>query len=344
MIVYTENELPQGSQAWLNLRKSKITATMASVIAGRNPFQTPDKLWKELLGLIPPQASNFAMERGKRLEPVARKAYENLFGESFTPLCVVSEQHLDDNGKPWIMASLDGMDAFGSKGLEIKSPGEKTHRMALAGSVPDYYQDQMQWQFLAAENKFLSIDYVSFNPDFPGNEKLVVIQIFPDLVRQQELLTMAKVFRKCVLEGVPPCGSEFEAAAKIFVVANHNADIYAKKLKEAKELVISAAGGKSQQGSGCLVTVAERKGTVNKDALVAMIAKEFGVSEERIAALTALCTGEATSVTSVKAATDASLVYERVIAERNEGFSNAIPQIADPEGAVAEVSAVSPVW
>ena len=103
MITYKESYLPQGSQKWLDLRKSKITATMASVIAGHNPFQTPDKLWKELIGLIPPQASNWAMERGKRLEPVARKAYETLVGEPFEPLCVISEQHLDENGQPWIM-------------------------------------------------------------------------------------------------------------------------------------------------------------------------------------------------------------------------------------------------
>lgn len=344
MIIYKESELPQGSKAWLDLRKSKITATMASVIAGENPFQTADKLWKELLGLIPPQASNWAMERGKRLEPVARKAYEALVGESFEPLCVLSEQHLDDQGQPWIMASLDGMDAFGSKGLEIKSPGEKTHTLALNGTIPLYYRDQMHWQFLASENRFTSIDYVSFNPDFPEGQKLVVIEVFPDLQRQAELLSLAAIFRKCVQERVPPCGSEFEAAAKLFVVANRAAEIANKKLKEAKELVIAAAGGKSQQGSGCLVSVAERKGTVNWESVTTQLAKESGVSEERLEALKGLFTGESKSVTSVKAATDADLVFQQLMKEQQEELSNAVGQVADPEAAVAEVSAVNPVW
>lgn len=242
------------------------------------------------------------------------------------------------------MASLDGMDAFGSKGLEIKSPGEKTHRMALEGNIPDYYQDQMQWQFLASENKFQSIDYVSFNPDFPENERLAVVPFFPDLNRQQELLTLSKVFRKCVLEKMPPCGSEFEAAAKLFVIANRESELVSKRLKEAKELVIAAAGGKSQQGSGCLVSIAERKGSVDMNAVLGFFAKEYGISDDRIEAVKAVFTGATKTVATVKAATDADAVYERVMQEQNEEMENIIFQVADPEAAVAEVTAVSPTW
>lgn len=344
MITYKDAELPQGSQAWHDLRRSKITATMASVISGSNPFQTPDKLWKELLGLIPPQPSNVAMERGKRLEPVARRAYEKLTGESFEPLCVLSEKNLDQNGKPWIMASLDGMDAFGSRGLEIKSPGEKTHRLALGGTIPEYYRDQVQWQFLASENRFHVIDYCSFNPDFPEGERLVVIPVQPDLARQHELLGLAEVFRRCVIEKVPPCGSEFEAAAKLFVVANREAEAANRKLKDAKELVITAAGGKSQQGSGCLVSVAERKGAVAWEDVAMAMAKEYSIPEERIVSLKAAFTGEAKTVTTVKAATDADAIFKQVIEQQQSELSNVVSQLADPEAAKAVVTPVSPVW
>lgn len=344
MLRYLESELPQGSQEWLDLRKGHITATMASVIAGNNPFQSPDKLWKEMLGLIPRQESNFAMNTGKRLEPVARNLYEQRVGEQFDPLCIISETEVDVDGKPWIMASLDGMDAFATKGIEIKCPGEKTHLLALSGTAPDYYGDQMQWQFLASENKFASIDYVSYNPKFPESERLVVINVLPDFQRQQELLSMAKTFRQCLKDKVPPCGSEFQAAAKLFVIANKEAEIANLKLEEAKKLVISAAGNKSQNGSGVIVSVSDRKGTVSNDEVLKALVAEFNIPEYRIIELKALHTGPSKQVTSVKAANDANKVYEAALKERKDAFSNIIYDVSNSADAQAEVSHVSPIW
>jgi putative phage-type endonuclease len=379
MLKFLENELPQGSQAWLDMRKDHITATMASKISGTNPFQKPDKLWKEMLGLIPPQPINPAMARGSNLEPEARKLYEQKSGEYFEPMCVISEQHLDPEGKHWIMASLDGADAFIQKGLELKCPGEKTHRIALSGVVPDYYLDQIQWQFLATENQMKIIDYVSYaprtgryamldsnrQPIFTAEEELVIIPVFPDLKRQQELLNMSAAFRQCLKDKIPPCGSEFESAAKLFVIADQEAKVANKKLDDAKKLLLQIANGNPMSGSGAMVSIADRKGSVDQekvfgqviaeyDTALMELMNEFNIPEERIAKITispdrieeirAEHTGPSKKVPSVKAANDAGKVYETVILERKQALDNTIVSVINPDAAVSTVTQVSPVW
>ena len=64
-------ELEQGSNEWLSWRRTVITATDCSCIMGNNPWTTEYKCWQRKLELIPEQTSNYAMERGKRLEPVS---------------------------------------------------------------------------------------------------------------------------------------------------------------------------------------------------------------------------------------------------------------------------------
>lgn len=344
MLKYLESDLPQGSDAWLKLREGHITATMASVISGNSPFQNPDKLWKEMLGLIPRQPSNFAMERGKRLEPIARAAYELQTGEQFEQMCVVSEAELDSDGKPWIMASLDGIDCFGIKGIEIKCPGEKTHELALAGACPDYYQDQIQWQFLATENTIKQIDYVCFHPDYPKDKQIAVVNIYPDLTRQAELLSKAKGFRQCLINKIPLCGSEFEAVAKYFVIAAKEAEVANDKMEVAKKLLVEAAGGVSQNGAGVIVSVSERKGTLSYEKLVEQLCAEFAISEDRVNELKAQFTGVGKTVTTVKLANDADRVYQNVLLEQKNELSNIITQVQDADAAQAIVSEVTPVW
>ena len=78
------------------------------------------------------------MQRGKRLEPLARLAYVNHTGIDVEPVCVQSREH------PWMRASLDGLSADGRHVVEIKCPGEKDHRLAASGCVPEKYYAQLQ--------------------------------------------------------------------------------------------------------------------------------------------------------------------------------------------------------
>ena len=43
-------DLVQRSDAWFEWRKTGITASMIPVIMGLSPYQTPYRLWAELVG------------------------------------------------------------------------------------------------------------------------------------------------------------------------------------------------------------------------------------------------------------------------------------------------------
>ena len=77
--------------------------------------------------------ANGAMQRGKTLEPLARRAYVSHTSIDVEPVCVQSLAY------PWMRASLDGLSADGRRVVEIKCPGEKDHQLAGSGSVPGKY-------------------------------------------------------------------------------------------------------------------------------------------------------------------------------------------------------------
>lgn len=173
----------QGSAEWLKLRQSHITATDMSIIMGSNPFKTPAELWREKMGLTPPQESNAAMERGSRLEPEARAKVTEVLGYGFYPEVIVSDEH------PWAMASLDGFVSL-KDGidliLEIKCPKEATHLdTVLNHSYPPYYHDQMQWQMLVSGAK--ECYYFSYRPEYT-NAPWGYVSVLPDKEWHKQML------------------------------------------------------------------------------------------------------------------------------------------------------------
>jgi len=131
-------DFEQSSDEWLSWRRNGIGASDAPVIMGISPWQKEGELLLLKTGQKAERPANDAMERGKRLEPVARKAYVNQTGIVVEPMCVQSRQHA------WMRASLDGLSADGQHVVEIKCPGEKDHGLAAAGRVPDKYYPQLQ--------------------------------------------------------------------------------------------------------------------------------------------------------------------------------------------------------
>lgn len=184
-------ELEQGSQEWLNWRKSVITATDASCIMGNNPWTTAYKCWQRKLGLIEEQKSNEAMERGKRLEPEARAQFTERYGIEMQPMVVESTEF------EFLGASLDGISQLGNHLLEIKCGGVKLHEMAAQGVIPPYYMDQMQHQLLVtrAEKCF----YYSYN----GRDG-ICIEVLPDPEFINRFMPKAREFWKCVAFDEPP--------------------------------------------------------------------------------------------------------------------------------------------
>jgi putative phage-type endonuclease len=340
-----EIQLDQGTDDWLAWRAGKaftdltgashealdgprITATAASVCGGHSPFNTPHGLWGEFLGLRKREIASFVMERGSAMEPHARAAYNAIVGEVYEPVCIQSER------TPWAAASLDGVDAFRSRGVEIKCPfSENTHGMAILGKVPDYYFDQIQWQLLCGDDQLLEIDYFSYAPKLG---KADPITVKPDLIRQQELLQASLNFRLAVITRVPLSGNEFDQAAKQYLILSRKMDELQAQVEAAKERVKTLAGGQAVQGGGVQVIVADKKGSVSWEKVSTALVEKFKISKEDLEEVKTANTGKPGKTISVREAADADAVYAEIKASMSAQSETSIVTVPDSEEAVSQ--------
>jgi putative phage-type endonuclease len=188
-----EVRLEQGSQEWLDWRKTVITATDCAAVRGSSPWTTAYKAWQKKLGYIPEEGSNDAMERGKRLEPFIRERFIKSYGVNMTPMVVESSEY------SFLGASLDGISDCRKYILEVKTGGKKLYDMALEEVIPEYYMDQIQQQLLvtAADKCF----YVVGGED---ETKDIVIEVYPHPSFAKEYIPVAREFWRCVAFNEPP--------------------------------------------------------------------------------------------------------------------------------------------
>jgi len=144
----------QNTNEWLSWRRGGIGASDAPVIMGLSPWQKAHDLLRIKTGQAEERPANGAMQRGKTLEPLARRAYVSHTSIEVEPVCVQSLLY------PWMRASLDGLSADGRHVVEIKCPGEKDHRLADSGLVPEKYLAQLQ--HILAVTGLAEIHYWSF--------------------------------------------------------------------------------------------------------------------------------------------------------------------------------------
>jgi len=179
--------LEQGSNEWLEYRKSKIMATDISVILGNNPWKKKLELWEEKLGLRPPTQLNAAMKRGQDLEPEARKLASDFIGIDFEPCVYQSDKF------PWLAASLDGISINIKEPyvLEIKCPKEFTHVDATNDIIPGYYIDQIQTQLLVTGASICY--YFSYRPEYK-EKPYAIIPVHKDPEKQAEIIEKGQEF------------------------------------------------------------------------------------------------------------------------------------------------------
>jgi putative phage-type endonuclease len=174
----------QGSESWLEYRRSRIMATDASAILGLSPWVNTFDLWQQKLQMVAPTIVNDKMRRGSELEPIAREEFNNKFLRNMIPMVVESSEHF------WAAASLDGYCNDTNEILEIKCPGYDTHQLAIQGEIRPYYMAQMQHQiFVTRANQCM---YWSYNPDM--SEKFVMIEVLPDYEYIEKMIEIEKKF------------------------------------------------------------------------------------------------------------------------------------------------------
>lgn len=244
--------LIQGSEEWLALRRTKVTATDAAVIVGMNPWKNIEQLYVEKTTAAVP-FRNERMERGNRLEPVARALFCSNTGRNMIPKVVLKDD--------WAMASLDGIDDL-NEILEIKCPGEKVHQMALEGTIPQYYYPQLQHQMFVCDSE--KAFYYSFDGESGVTVEVERNQEFIDRMVEKE-----KAFYECLVNKTPPklhnerIDIEWIELANTYTCLTRKIKMLQEQADNAKAALLSLAGESEQRGGGISISWVERKGTID---------------------------------------------------------------------------------
>lgn len=156
----------QDTEEWLTARLGIPTATGISSIVTPNGKKSSAynaylaELVAESIEGLSETFKSDSMERGNRLEPQARIAYEFETGNDVIQVGGVY-LNLDKD----LMISPDGLIPNLKKGLEIKCPKMKTHiKYLLEGGVPTEYIIQVQSALWVTG--YETWDFVSYCPEY----------------------------------------------------------------------------------------------------------------------------------------------------------------------------------
>lgn len=179
MRIYSQEEIPQGSEEWYAVRLGKFTSSDATAIGNNGAGLKTLALKKtsERLSSGPRKTfSTLHTERGKELEPIARELYELETGVKVEQVGFIERDEYSGS-------SPDGL--IGEDGLnEIKSVDDDKYLKILAEQKPDSdHVWQANHQMLITERKW--DDLVYYNPNF--KKSLFVFRIYPDPEKQEKL-------------------------------------------------------------------------------------------------------------------------------------------------------------
>lgn len=145
-------DLNQSSKEWLDWRNDGIGSSDVALLMSSEPVfdRTVGTLWKQRVGYERAvELDNEHIRRGKELEPIIRDEVNKILGTNFNPLCIMRKD------KPYLRASLDGIDFDRDAILEIKSPSDKVFEKYLkTWQIPENYYLQMQYQMLCSDVEY----------------------------------------------------------------------------------------------------------------------------------------------------------------------------------------------
>lgn len=255
------NEIEQGTTEWLELRKTKITASDAATIMGVSPWKNKSQLYYEKVSIGNNAFKSDAMQRGIDLEPIARDLFILKTWKEVHPAVLIRD---------WAMASLDGISACGKYVVEIKCPGPKDHAVAVAGKVPDHYYPQLQHQMYVADVQ--SMYYFSFD----GVDG-VIVEVQRDQEYIKKMIDEELKFYQCVVNRTPPEPGEGDYIERNDNVWYEHAlrwkslTAAIKELEEEQEelkkQLVFLSGESNTKGAGISLCQIQRKGNIAYDRI-----------------------------------------------------------------------------
>ena len=257
-------KLVQGSQAWLEYRRTMRNASETAAVLGVSPWCTPYQLWL-LKTCRATTKVTAAMQHGTDTEPAARAAYEAQTGNIMQPLVLQDGPY---------SASLDGMDLDGKLIVEIKCPNKgqdsQLWREVKAGHVPDYYVAEIKHQLFVSGAELAHLFVYDgaqglLRPIEPIDHAMARIregwewfQTFMDTDTPPPLTDADVVQRE---------DADWAAAASAFAQAKQAADLADDLVTKAREALVALARYRKEQGAGVSVTRFWKAGAVNYKAV-----------------------------------------------------------------------------
>jgi putative phage-type endonuclease len=173
-------DIKQNTDAWLELRKGKATAsrvadilakTKTGVSASRGNYLIELAL-QRVTGVIEASYTNDAMQWGKDNEQTARTAFEVAHNVFVDQVAFVDHPTIKDFG-----CSPDGI--IGDSLLELKCPYQSAvHWSYFKDGCPSKYYTQIQAQMSCTGAK--SVWFVSFDPRMPSKSQLYIEEVMRD--------------------------------------------------------------------------------------------------------------------------------------------------------------------
>ena len=158
MKIIKNEDLPQGSQEWLDVRSKYGMASEVGALLGVSKWdpKTPLALWNIKNGITKIE-TNYAMEHGNKYEHEARNMFEEDMGGEWQPVVVLNNSCKDEDIEVPIGASLDGYREEDNSILEIKCPlkgasSELWQEVFKMERLPEQYWLQCQQQLLVTES------------------------------------------------------------------------------------------------------------------------------------------------------------------------------------------------
>lgn len=251
-------------EEWHEWRQTGIGSSDAPIIMLESPWATPYELWRQKLGYEKKEVSQFATEKGHRLEPQARAEYELNYGYEIPP---ANFEHEDLS---FMHASLDGWNADKKTIVEIKYSGKEDFELARQGKVPEKYKWQLQHQlFVCSEAQ--RVHYVAFN-----EKRLHVVEVKREPVMQTQLIEACYKFWNCVREIRAPdlCDRDvreikdekLEDIVYLYNQTNVNMKSMKEQMESYKKILVNSLQdlpGKKFKISNFVVQKTFRKGNVD---------------------------------------------------------------------------------
>ena len=260
--------LEQGSDEWLEFRKTGVGASDLAAIIGISPFKKAIDVYNEKLNLAPPQFMSNAMLRGNVYEGEARDKHNQVHNCNFQPL-VVQHEEFD-----FFYASLDGYDESSNQILEIKVPTSQTLMSKVScGNIPDYYESQIQWQMFISGA--VSAVFAVYCPESGVMEEILVDR---DEGRIEYLKESAMDFWDLITNRIEPedltkhVELEFPDNIEKFVEYCTYQRVYkeaSEKMKELKAFLVDLGDDGNWFAHGVKFTISKGKDSYNHKAMEA---------------------------------------------------------------------------